>query len=95
MVLLSCALGMMLLWVSAIISLELVTLSVVKGAIGAPKMTLYTLNVHIFLIVVSIFHISVVYGLIGLCFGYDAPMALSLGLGAPGASKMTPCPFNE
>ena len=64
-------------------------------------MTPCPLNVRISLIVASIFHISAVYGLIGLCFGYDAPvvsailslelMPLSLGLGSTGAPKMTQC----
>ena len=69
-----CALNMMLLCVSAIIALELMVLSLGLWAPGTPKMNPCFLNVRISLIVASIFHISTVYGLIGLYFGYDAPV---------------------
>ena len=72
MVQLGCALDMMLLWVSAILSLELMALSLGLGSRGAPKMTQCTLNVEISLIVASIFYFSAVYDPIELCFGYDA-----------------------
>ena len=65
---------MMLLCVFAIITLELMAISLGLGASGAPKMTPCPLNVQISLIVASIFHIPAVYGPIGLCFGYDAPV---------------------
>ena len=55
MVVLGCALDMMLLRVSAIIYLELMTLSLDLGAPGAPKTTIYPLNMQISLIVASIF----------------------------------------
>ena len=76
MVQLGCALDMMLLWVSAIISLELIALSLGLESIGAPKMTQYTLNAQIYLIVASIFHISAVFGPIGFCFEHDALVGL-------------------
>ena len=76
MVQLGCALDMMLLWVSAIISLELIALSLGLESIGAPKMTQCTLNRQISLIVASIFHISAVFGLIGFCFEHDALVGL-------------------
>ena len=76
MVLLGCALDMMLLWVSAIISLKPIALSLGLGAPRAPKMTPCPLNVRISLIVASILQISAVYVLIGLGFGYDAPVGL-------------------
>ena len=60
--------------VFAIIALELMAISLGLGASGAPEMTPCPLNVQISLIVASIFHISAVYGPIGLCFGYDAPV---------------------
>ena len=66
MVLLGCALDLMLLWVFAIISLELIALSLGWGFKGAPKMTQCTLNVQISLIVASIFHISAFHGPIGI-----------------------------
>ena len=69
-----CALNMMLLCVFAIIALELMAISLGLGASGAPEMTPCPLNVQISPIVASIFHISAVYGPIGLCFGYDAPV---------------------
>ena len=55
MVLLGCALYMMLLWVSAIIYLEFMALSLGLGAPGAPKTTICPLNTQISLIVASIF----------------------------------------
>ena len=76
MVQLGCALDMMLLWVSAILSLELMALSLGLGSTGAPKMTQCTLNVQISLIIASIFYFSAVYGPIELCFGYDALIGL-------------------
>ena len=66
----------MLLWASAIISLELIALSLGLGSTGAPKMTQCTLNVQISLIIASIFYFSAVYGPIELCFGYDALIGL-------------------
>ena len=72
MVQLGCALDMMLLWTSAILSLEPMVLSQGLGSTGAPKMTRCTLNVQISLIVASIFHILAIYGPIGYCFGQDA-----------------------
>ena len=51
-------------------------LSLGLEAPGAPKMTQSPLNVPIPLILALIFHISDVYGPIGLCFGIDAPMGL-------------------
>ena len=48
MVQLGCALNMMLLCVSDRVSLELMALSLVVGAPGAPKMTSYPLNVQMF-----------------------------------------------
>ena len=51
-------------------------LSLGLGAPGAPKMTRCPLNVGITLIVALIFHILAVYGPIGLCFEYDAPVCL-------------------
>ena len=67
---------MVLLWVSAIIYLKLMALSLGLGYKGAPKMTQCALNVQISLIVASIFHISAVYGPIELWFAYDALMVL-------------------
>ena len=52
-----CALNMMLLFVFAIIALELMAISLDLGAPGARKMTPCPLNVQISLIVASIFHI--------------------------------------
>ena len=69
-----CALNMTLLCVFATIALELMAISLGLGASGAPEMTPCPLNVQISLIVASIFHISAVYGLILLFFGYDAPV---------------------
>ena len=43
-----CALNMMLLCVSDMRSLKLMTLSLGLGAPGAPKMTLYPLNLQMF-----------------------------------------------
>ena len=80
MVLLSCALDMILLWVSAIISLGLMTPSLGLGAPGAPKIIICPQNVRITLILTLIFDISVVYGPIELCFGYDTPGGLSYHL---------------
>ena len=71
-----CALNMMLLFVFAIIALELMAISLGLGASGAPEMTPCPLNVQISLIVALIFYISAVYGPIGLCFEYDAPVCL-------------------
>ena len=48
MVQLDCALNMMLLCVSDMMSLELMALSLGLGAPGAPKMTPYPLNVQMF-----------------------------------------------
>ena len=76
MVQLGSALDMMLLWVSAILSLKLMALSLGLGSTGAPKMTQCTLNMQISLIVASIFDISAVYSLVGFCFGYIALMGL-------------------
>ena len=73
MVLLGLALDMLLFWVVAIITLDLMTLSIGLGASVAPKRTPCPLNVQITLIVVSI---SQIYGFIGLCFGYDASVGL-------------------
>ena len=63
---------MMLLWVSAILSLELIALSLGLGSTRAPKMNQCTLNVQISMSVASIFHISADYGPIGFCFRHDA-----------------------
>ena len=76
MVPLSCALDMMLLWISATISLGLMALSLSLGAPGAPKIPLSPPNVWISSILTLVFDISAVYGPIGLCFGYDAPVGL-------------------
>ena len=68
-------------------------------------MTPCPLNVQVSLIVASIFYVSAVYGPIGLCFGYDAPMGflailslelmvVSLGLGSTGAPKLTQYTLN-
>jgi hypothetical protein len=66
-------------------------------------MTPFPLNVRISLIVASIFYISAVYGPIGLCFGYEAPMGFcyhisrahgSIGLVSTEAPKMTQCTLN-
>ena len=69
-----CALNMTLLCVFATIALELMAISLGLQASGAPEMTSCPLNVQISPIVASIFYISAVYGPIGLCFGYDAPI---------------------
>ena len=69
---LGCAFNKMLLCVSAILSLELMTLSLGLGAPKLPKMAPCLPNVQISLSVTSIFHISAVYGPIGLWFEYDA-----------------------
>ena len=71
MVQLSCALDMILLGVSPIISLGLTTLSLGLGALGAPKITP---KVRITSVVTLIFDISVVYGPNELCFGYGTPV---------------------
>ena len=76
MVILGSALDMMLLWVSAIIFLELLALSVGLGALGTPKMSPCSLNVGISLIVARILHISASYGPIELYFGSDALVGL-------------------
>ena len=55
MVELGCALDMVLLWVSAIIYLELIVLSLGFGVPGAPKITKCPLNMQISLNVASIF----------------------------------------
>ena len=65
---------MTLLCVFATIAPEPLAISLGLGASAAPEMTPYPLNVQISPIVASIFHISAVYGPIGLCFGYDAPI---------------------
>ena len=61
-----------LLCLSAIISLELMAQLLALEANGAHKTIPCPLNVQIFLIVASIFHVSAVYGPIGLWFEYDA-----------------------
>ena len=76
MVELSCALDMKLLWVSAIISLGLTTLSLGLGAPGAPKITICPPNERITLVVTLIIDILVVYHQIEPCFGYDTPVGL-------------------
>ena len=76
MVLCSCAMEMIPLWVSAIISLGLMTLSLGLGAPGALKITICPPNVRLTSILTLIFDISVVYGPIELCFGYDTPVGL-------------------
>ena len=76
MVFFGCAFDMMLMWVSAIITLELMTLSIGLGGPVAPKTTPCPLNVQISLIVDSIFQISAIYGLFWLCFRYDADVGL-------------------
>ena len=50
MVQLSCALDMILQWVSAVISLGLTTLSLGLGALGALKITICPPNVRITLV---------------------------------------------
>ena len=75
MVVLGCVLDMVLLWVSAIIYIELMALSL---GLGAPKITPCPLNVQRSLISASIFHISAVYAPVGLCFRYDAFVGLIL-----------------
>ena len=82
MVQLGCAMDMMLLWVSSIISLELMAFLLSLGSTGAPKMILRTLDVEISLIVAPIFHSLAVYGpfwfffrndaLVGLCYNSRA-----------------------
>ena len=77
-----CAMDMMLLWVSSIISLELMAFLLSLGSTGAPKMILRTLDVEISLIVAPIFHSLAVYGpfwfffrndaLVGLCYNSRA-----------------------
>ena len=67
-------------------------------------MTLCPLNVQISLIVASIFHISAVYGPIGLCFRYDASVGFCYHIfrahgpitsfGVTGAPKMSQCTLN-
>ena len=69
---LGCAFNKMLLCVSAILALEFMTLSLGLGAPRPPKMAPCLPNVQISLIVTSIFHISAVYGPIGLWFRCDA-----------------------
>ena len=95
-----CALNMMLLYISAIISLEFMALSL---GLRAPRMTPCPLNVRISLIVASIFHISAVYSPIGLCFGYDVRIGFCyhisrahgrIGLGSTWAPKMTQYTLN-
>ena len=73
MVLLGCALDMMPLRVYATTYLELMAPSLDLGAPGAPKTTICPLNMQISLIVAPIYAI---YGLISLCFEYDAPLCL-------------------
>ena len=69
-----CALNMTLLCVFATIALELMAISLGLGASGAHEVTPCPLIVQTSPIVASISHISAVYGPIGLCFGYDAPI---------------------
>ena len=68
MVLLGFGLNMMLLWVSASISQELLALSLGSEAPGSPC----PIIMRISLIVASNFYLSARFGLIELCFGYDA-----------------------
>ena len=74
MALLGCVLNMMLLCVSAIIALELMALSLVLGAPGAPQTDYITHKWANIFDCSLIFRISAVYGPIRLCFGYDAPI---------------------
>ena len=76
MVQLGCAMDMMLLWVSSIISLELMAFLLSLGSTGAPKMILRTLDVQISLIVAPIFHSLAVYGPFWFCFRNDALVGL-------------------
>ena len=76
MVQFGCALDMITLWVFAIISLELMTLSINLGGPKAPKTTSSPIYVGICLILISTFQISAVYGIIALSFVYDAPVGL-------------------
>ena len=100
------ALNMMLVCVSAIMALELMALLLGLRAPGAPKMTPCP---QISLIVVSIFHILAVYGPVGLCFGYDAPVGFCYHIsitryhhidlyhtvwGPQGPCKITKCTLN-
>ena len=71
-----CAMDMMLLWVSSIISLELMAFLLSLGSTGAPKMILRTLDVEISLIVAPIFHSLAVYGPFWFCFRNDTLVGL-------------------
>ena len=93
MALYGCALDMMLLWVSTIIHLELIAVSLSLGAPGAPKTTICPLNMQISFIVASIF-LSMLF-LVYFCFALHMMdlcvssnialklMALPLVLGGP------------
>ena len=96
MVQLSSTFEIIIIWVSAIISLGLMTLSLGLRALEASKITICPTNVQITSILTLIFNISVVYGQIGLCFGDDTSAIISLGLmtlpkglGGPRALKIT------
>ena len=76
MVQLSSTFEIIIIWISAIISLGLMTLSLGLRALEASKITICPTNVQITSILTLIFNIFVVYGQIGLCFGDDTPGGL-------------------
>ena len=85
---------MVLLWVSAIIYLEHMALSLGLGGPRGPKNDYVHLNSRYIAFLASNFDISAVYGCIRFCFGYGAPVGLCYhicGAHAPITRFRDPC----